>query len=130
MKLLGLALIMVGNSVFASTNGYDLKIDLSMNGKQVSTPRLILKAGEVGKINQSTDGEKSFIEVVATEGQVQKHKGILMNFTVGHISKNGERTIVSKPQILAKENEPASITISEKDGTEISLSVLAKRKSL
>lgn len=130
MKLLGLALILVGSSAFASTNGYDLKMDLSMNGKHVSSPRIILKAGEKGTINQKTDTEESFIEVVATEGQVQNNKGIMMNFTVGYIGKNGERTIVSKPQILAKENEPALITVGEKDGTELSLSVVAKRKSL
>lgn len=35
MKLLGIALLMVGSSTFASTNGYDLKMDLSMNGKQI-----------------------------------------------------------------------------------------------
>lgn len=130
MKLLGLALLMVGSSAFASTNGYDLKMDLSMNGKHVSSPRIIVKAGEKGTINQKTDTEESFIEVVATEGQVQNNKGIMMNFTVGYIGKNGERTIVSKPQILAKENEPAQITVGEKDGTELSLSVVAKRKSL
>lgn len=130
MKLLGLALLMVGSSAFASTNGYDLKMDLSMNGKHVSSPRIIVKAGEKGTINQKTDTEESFIEVVATEGQVQNNKGIMMNFTVGYIGKNGERTIVSKPQILAKENEPALITVGEKDGTELSLSVVAKRKSL
>lgn len=50
----------IGSSAFASNNGYDLKMDLSMNGKHVSSPRIIVKAGK----------------------------------------------IVSKPQILAKENEP------------------------
>lgn len=130
MKLLGLALILVGSSAFATTNGYDLKMDLSMNGKRVSSPRIIVKAGEKGTINQKTGTEESFIEVVATEGQVQNHKGIMMNFTVGYIGKNGERNIVSKPQILAKENEPALITVGEKDGTELSLSVVVKRKSL
>lgn len=130
MKLIAIVLAFMGSSAFASTNAYDLKMDLWMNGKHVSSPRIIVKAGEMGSISQKTDTEESFIEVVATEGQFQNHKGIMMNFTVGYIGKNGERTVVSKPQILAKENEPALITVGEKDGTELSLSVVAKRKSL
>lgn len=130
MKLLGLALLMVGSSALAATNGYDLKMDLSMNGKHVASPRIIVKAGEMRTVNQKIDTEESFIEVVATEGQIQNNKGIMMSFTVGYIGKNGEKTVVSKPQILAKENEPALITVEKKNGTELSLSVLVKRKSL
>lgn len=130
MKLLGLILVMISCSAFAATNGYDLKMDLSINGKHVSSPRVIVKAGEMATVNQKKDTQESFIEVIATEGKVQNNKGIMMNFTVGYIGKNGERIIVSKPQILAKENEPALITVGEKDGTELSLSVIAQRKSL
>lgn len=130
MKLLGLALILVGSSAFAATDGYDLKMDLSMNGKHVASPRIIIKAGELGTIIQKTDSEETFIEVVATEGEVQNHKSIMMKFTIGYIGKNGERTIVSKPKILAKENSPSQITVDEKSGAELSFSVIAKRKSL
>lgn len=130
MKLLGLALIMVSGSAFAATAGYDLKMDLSMNGKLISSPRMIVKAGEMATINQKTESEESFVEVVATEGEVQNNKGILMKFTVGYIGKNGERTVVAHPQILALENEKAQITVGEKKGTELSLSVIAKRKSM
>lgn len=129
--MLGIALLMFGPLAFASTNGYDLKMDLSMNGKHISSPRVIVKAGETATITQKTDTEESFIEVVATEGEVQNHKGIVMKFTVGTISKNGQRTIVSKPQILAMENEKAEIIVGEDGGKEqLSLSVVAKRKAL
>lgn len=129
MKLLGLALIMVGSSAFGATNGYDLKMELSMNGKHVSSPRVIVKAGETATVTQKTDTEETFIEVVATEGEIQNNKGILMKMVVGTISSDGQRTIVSRPQILAKENEQALIQVGDKDG-EMSLSVVAKRKSL
>ncbi len=130
MKLVAIVLAFIGSTAFASTNGYDLKMDLSLNGKHVSSPRLIVKAGETAYINQKTDTEESFIEVVATEGSIQNHQGILMNFIVGVIDQNGQRVIKAKPQILAKENEAAQITVGENNGDEISLSVVATRKSL
>ena len=130
MKMLVMVLAFVGSSAFAATNGYDLKMDLSLNGKHISSPRVIVKAGETATVTQKTDTEENFIEVVATEGSIQKHKGILMNFVVGVIGKNGERTIKAKPQVLAKENEPAQITVGEKNGEEVSLSVVANRKAL
>lgn len=130
MKMLMAALLFVGISAFASTGGYDLKMDLSLNGKLVSSPRMIVKAGEKAMITQSNNSEESFIEVTAKEGPIQNHKGILMNFVVGTVGKDGKRTVLSEPQILAKENEPAQITVDEANGSKMSLSVVAKRKSL
>ncbi len=130
MKLIAIVLAFIGSSAFASVKSYDLKMNLSLNGKHTSSPRVLVKAGETATITQKTETEESFIEVVVTEGSVQNHKGILMNFVVGVIGKNGERTIKAKPQVLAKENELAQITIGENKGDEVFLSVVAKRKSL
>lgn len=122
--------LFVGSSAFAS-NGYDLKMELSMNGKKVSSPRIVVREGETGSITQETAYEKTFIEVVAKEGSIQNNEGILMNFVVKYVGQGGKRTIVLKPQVLAKENKPAQITMGEEDGKEtISLSILAQRKSL
>lgn len=135
MKRAILALSLFCGSVFASETGYDLKMDLSINGKLVSTPKLMVKAGETATILQESDSktpndQKTFIEVVAKEGPKDKNSGILMNFTVGVISKNGERTIRSTPRILVKENEVGQITIGGKGEEELSLSVVAKRRKL
>ena len=132
MKLLGITLLAMTSSAFASSNAYDLKMDLSLNGKHVSSPRVIVNEGEPATITQKTDSEGMFIEVVATEGSVQNHKGIMMKFTIGTIGKNGERIIIAKPQVLARENEPAKITQSEEGSQreQLSLSVVAKRKAL
>lgn len=128
MSKASLALFLfMGSSAFAATKGYDLKMDLSMNGKKVSSPRMIVQEGVAGTIEQETSTEKTFIEVVATEGTVKNNKGILMKFTVGYIEKDGTRTIVSKPQILAKENETAQITVGDNKGKDLSLSVIAQR---
>ncbi len=136
MKSLGLALLaatlaMTG-SAFASTNAYDLKMDLSLNGKHVSSPHVIAKEGKPATITQENSSNGHFIEVIATEGSIQNHKGILMKFVVGTIGKNGERTIISRPQVVAKEGEPAKITQSDsKNGAEyLSLSVTAKKTTL
>lgn len=129
-KMLIAMSLLIGSSAFAS-NGYDLKMELSMNGKKVSSPRIIVREGETGSITQETSNEKTFIEVVAKEGEIQNHKGIMMNFVVGYIGQDGKRTIVSKTQILTKENETAQITVGNDDGKEtMSLSVVAQRKSL
>lgn len=129
MKLLGLAVLFFGNTVFAAQAGYELDMKLSLDGKHVSSPRLIVKEGEAGLIVQKTDTEESFIEVVATEGAIQNNTGILMKFVVGVIAPDGTRTVLSKPRILAMENQ--QITVGNENGQEsISLSVIAKRTSL
>ncbi len=129
MKLLGLVLVLISSFSFAATNGYDLKMEFSMNGKHVSSPRVIVKAGEMATITQKTDTEETFIEIIATEGEIQNNKGILMTAVIGTVSSDGTKTIISKPQILAKENKTALIQIGNKD-SEISLSIIAKRKTL
>jgi type II secretory pathway component HofQ len=130
MKLAVIVLIFVGSYAFAGASGYDLKIDLAVNGKIVSSPRILVKAGEMGTIVQKNDAEESFVEVIATEGTINNHSGILMNFNIGFIDKNGKRNISSSPQILATENKPAQITVGEKNGTVMSLSVVAHRRTL
>ena len=137
--LITLALALSFSTFFSSavmaaspaTAGYHLKLELSMNGKVVSTPRLIVRNGETGSITEESATRKTFIEVTATEGSVQKRQGIMMNFVVGVIAKDGTRTVLSRPSILANENEKAEITIAGKEsGETMALSVIAARKAL
>ena len=114
-----------------TATGYALKMELSMNGKVVSTPRLVVRSGETGSITEESAARKTFIEVTATEGSVQKRKGIMMNFVVGLVAKDGTRTVLSRPSILANENEKAEITVANKEsGETVALSVIATRKAL
>ncbi len=132
MKFLGIALLLISSSALASSKGYDLTMDLSLEGKHIASPRVTLKEGKTATVTQMTETGEKFIEVTVAEGTLQNHKGILMKFTIGTIGKNGERTILAKPQVLAKEGEPAKITqADDKSGVEhLSLSVVAKSKSL
>lgn len=130
VKILFLLSLVFSFRVFAASKVYDLKMDLQVNGKRISSPRVFVKEGEVARVDEASSHSKSFIEVVASEGEVQNRKGILMNFTVGYIGKDGKRKIVSQPQVLAKENEIASIDVNNMNGKEkLKLSVLAQRKS-
>ena len=116
----------------ASTNGYNLKMDLSLNGKHVSSPSLMTKAGQKATVTQKTDSGQTFIEVVANEGIKKGNRGVLMKFVVGMISKSGKRTILSRPQILARENQPAEIVVSKgsESKPEVALSVIVQRRQL
>lgn len=128
-KILIVLSYLIGCAAFAS-NGYELNMELSMNGKKAFSPKITVMQGEPGIVTHDTSTKKTFIEVVAKEGQIQSHKGILMNFVVGYIEQDGTRTILSKPEILAKEDQKAQISVGDKDGKEnISLSVVAKRRS-
>jgi hypothetical protein len=117
------------SSAFASSNAYDLKMDLSLNGKHLSSPRVIVKEGEVATITQKTESEENFIEVTATENMVMHHRGIKMNFTVGTIAKDGKRIVASKPQVLVEENKPAQLMMNG-GSAQLSLSVVAQRKEM
>ena len=127
MKILGLTFLLACSSAFASITNYDLQMDLSLNGKHVSSPRVIAKEGEIATIVQKTDDKETFIEVITTKADMKN--AVMMKFTVGTIGKNGERTILARPQVIARENETAKISQGETGGQELlSLSVTAKRQ--
>ncbi|MFS4460769.1 hypothetical protein [Bdellovibrio sp. HCB2-146] len=125
MKSLIVAFVLLGSSAFAAGPNYDLKMELSLEGKHVLSPKVIVPAGETA----SVDDGKTFVEVVANEGAIQDHKGILMKLTVGTIGKDGKRKILATPQVLAKENQAAQVTVESANGgpADLSLSIVAKR---
>lgn len=123
--------ICFSTSAFAGTNGYDLKIDLSLNGKNVISPRLLVKAGATVSIAEETRGDKTFVEVSPSEKLQNGQHAILMKFVVGKILADGSKKILSSPQIIALENSKAEIKVGKPgSGDELSLSVVAIRKAL
>lgn len=126
MKILGLMIFLTCSSAMATTS-YDLKMELSLNGKHISSPRVIAREGETATIIQKSDDMETFIDVVTTTYDAKNT--VMMKFTVGTIGKNGERIILSSPKIISKENEVAKIFQGETGKPEqISLSVIAKRQ--
>lgn len=137
MKAFLLSLLMISTQAFSATAGYDLKMDLSLNGKHFSSPRLHVQEGVVGSIETTSKDktgylQSNYIEVKATEILVSNKKRIKMNFTVGIFDKMGQKVVTSKSNIIARENENVKITLSEnEDSTKhLVLSVVAKRKSI
>lgn len=132
MLKLVLGLFLLTGSVHAGAKGYDLKFDLSLNGKHISSPRMYVLEGAVASIEQKNSTDSSYIEVKATETLVSKKKLIKMNFTVGVVDKFGQKTVISKQNVIAKENELVKITLNENEDNSkhLALTVIAKRKSL
>lgn len=127
MKQLILALgILLTTPSFAAVTNYDLKMDLSINGKKVASPRMIVKEGEKGSVSSKGDSEENFIDVIATKG---KGKSIMMDFKIGYVNKDGQRKIISEPKIIALQGEPAQIEISQgaDKAHNLSLSVTANK---
>lgn len=111
--------------------GYDLKMELVIDGKKIASPQVSVKRGETATVTQDTAEGKTVLEVTANEGQVDNHKGILMKFSISSMSADGTRTVIATPQVLtAVENEKAEINVgSPEEKGRVSLTVSAKRKT-
>lgn len=117
------------SQVRASNLSYDLKMELTLDGKS-SSPRIIVTEGQKASIEEVTTSKHAFVEVIATSSKSDS-KVVMMDFVVGTVDSAGTRTIVSNPRILAKENERAQITIQNDEGSgNLSLAVVAQRRVL
>lgn len=130
MKMISTLLLLGSFSATAATPGYDLTIDYAQNGQRVTSPRVQVKEGETATVIRKINGKESFIQVEAQESSMEDKQVIKMKLAVGTIDENGNRTILARPEILTDEKNPASVTIEDEMGDEVSLSVVAKRKTL
>ena len=129
--ILVLFTVFLSGSAFAATNGYQLKLDLSIGGKHVLSPQILVTEGATASVTEEVDGEKTFIEVVATEKPTGKKNAILMKFVVGTVTSSGERRILSTPTLISLENNMAQITVeNKKPKGDLTLSAIATRKNL
>jgi len=126
-KWISLVLVFMALPALAKVDAYDIKMEVSMYGRHVSSPRIVTKAGEPAMIMNKAGLIENFVEVIAVEEEISGKKAIRMKFKVGMTGPDGKRTVISKPEILAFENEEAKISVGSGDKEEFSLSVLAKR---
>jgi len=125
---IGIVFSLVSTTAIAAQQAYDLKMELSLNGQAVASPHIIVKEGKTATVIQKKNGKETFIEIVASEKQTEEYKGILMKFKVGMVGANGQRTVLSEPQILTIENEKAQVTVGNNEHSEaVSLTVIASR---
>jgi hypothetical protein len=111
-------LFLIANASFASVQKYDLNMELSLDGKKVMAPKMIVLDCKSASISEQKKGDGSFLDVIATENT---GKGILMKFKVGRL-ENGMRRVLGEPSIIALDGQPAKIEMSN-----VSLFVTAKK---
>lgn len=115
--------------VFADTKSFDVKAEVSINGKLISRPHIVTKPNELASISQMDENKReTIIEVIASDYSSEKIKdGIMMRFTVSY-NDNGKRTVISKPQIVSISGETAEILVGEKEKTDaLKIKVVATR---
>lgn len=128
----GLLLFNISFSVlsFAAVPKYDLKVEVSLNDKLVSSPHLVVQEGEPVTIVQKLAQDEMFLEVVAVRTRSDSQTpAVRMNFVVGTMNRKGEREVLSTPQIVALENETSEIRVGErgKPDSSVSLKVIANQ---
>jgi hypothetical protein len=150
--------VLIPRSAHAKKASFDLKMDVSLDGKHVSSPRMIVREGEKAVIVQedfvdadfadkeergvataSGDGsdsdlttverESTFIEVTATERQINGFKTIWLKMAVGRVDANGDRKMISQSKVAAFENEQTVLKTGN-DDQKVDLTILAQRKTL
>jgi len=124
--LMSLILFIFSFSTFA-VQSYKLDMNLLIDNKSVSKPKIIVQEGEKGTItqNDSATNTTTEISVVASQGEMQGRKGILLKMEVGY-NKNNVQKIVSRPQILVSEGQEALVEVVGNEGNKkMSLKIIA-----
>jgi len=112
----------------AAPNNYTLDMSLTVDGKLVGEPRIQVEGGKLASIVKTQNDRIIFIDAIATEASSDERGGILMDFTIGKILKDGTRKVLSAPKIIGLAGEEATIEIGDKAEPKIlRLAVVATR---
>lgn len=113
---------------FASTKAFDVKAEVSVDGKLISNPHIVTKPNELASINQKLEDNKEIlIEMTANDFQSKNPKnGIMMKFTVSRLDA-GKRTVLATPQIVALPGEEAMMEIGKANAETVKVKVIATR---
>jgi hypothetical protein len=111
MRLVAMAtMLMATTCCFASETAYELSLDLTIDGKHVASPHVVVKDGVKLTINL----EDKFIDVLTRASP--EYKGIDMTFWIGEL-KGGVRKIVVTPHVVAPAGQQAELRVSLDDQT-------------
>lgn len=129
---IGLTSFLISLPAFASQKAYEMEVDISVKGKPTSQAKVIVLEGEKATVTQKDGAQKTFFEITAKDTEAPDGQpAIHLDFVIGTIEKDGTRSVVSRPRIITLENEKASITMGNEDGSEeLALTLVARRKSL
>ena len=85
----------------ASPNAFDMRVDISIAGKHVSSPHLTAKAGEMVSTTFESNGEKFYLDLTATDEAPAAANLILYKMEIGTLSETGLKTVLSTPKIIS-----------------------------
>ena len=128
MKLI-LALLALASTASAAPippKTYELDMKLILDGKMIASPRAMLLDGHSATLKERGENGDTFIEATV-QGEKQ---GVLMQFTLGGVDAKGKRVVYARPQVIAAENQAATITLRENEGgapADLSFTVTARR---
>jgi len=109
---------------------YDLTFSATAATHEITASHLTLKPGAPARLSQADANGKLEVEVSAQPAK----GGIFIAADLYHVDPDGRRRHLGKPQILALDDEPASMDVGEKnprtgrDEVQYSIRVLAKTK--
>lgn len=107
---------------------YDMKIEVSIDGKRAATPRVITRAGAKAVVSEKEGSQETYIEVTANPHE-RDARAISMAFVVGTVGKNGERVPLDRMMIIAAENQKAILSSENaQTGKKVEIAVIATEK--
>ena len=127
--LIVIAALIFGTTTLASETQFDLDMKFSVDGKVISSPRVITIEGEMATIAVESEDGGTHFEIIASDNQIDNEGNILLKMKVSRILEDGSRKVISTPTIITRAGEEASVSTIEGDSTS-TLKVIANRKSL
>lgn len=112
MRVFALGLLALCASVtFASTKHFRIAAEIYVDGKLVSTPRVVTNADESAEINSVSENphQELKLKVVASDDTTKVRDGIRMKFDVEYF--DGFKTVKSSPKIVAKPGSESTIYV-------------------
>lgn len=116
--LLSFVLALLSSTVMAVT--YDISVKLSSNGKPITDGRFIINEDQEAVLSK----DENFIELVATPNS----RGVAMTIVSGVMTDEGDRTIVTKAELVVAKNKTTVVTLGKltNPSEKITLSVYPK----
>ena len=93
---------------------YQIDMKLMIDGKLVSSPRIVVNEGKKAEISDQNKkgGDGNFMEVTAHRVPSDDDDQAFLQMVVGRI-RDGKREIIGTPQVMALENEEAAMEVGE-----------------
>ena len=98
-----------------AAGSYQLKLDVTVDGKAMQSSVLTVGTGDINTISQQEGKVKRFVDVTLTEvkGKAQQ---VSLNFVVGNIGANGKREIIATPQMTVELGKTAQMSSGTNKG--------------